>query len=136
MPPRRSTPSVQAIAERTVSVLDYLNRIIGALKDGNGDYLRSKMYDMKHAVDSLADAADTGKRFDGSAVTAIIERDARHYHTGRMLFPIGGDPFAAHRQATLRQAATSIRFDPPEGIDPHTAGIVAEWLTARAENPE
>lgn len=123
------------ITEHTTSLLDYLSRAVGAIRDGNGDYLHAKLHELGRALTSLTAAAQERKQFNGPVVTAKIAHAARHYSAGRRLFPVDDDPVEAARQRALEKAATDLQFDPPDGLVPEATAVVARWLRDQAKKP-
>ena len=123
------------IAEETTSVLDYLSRVQSALEEGSWRYAWEKSLDLHRVAGRLAKVLEfeleekrASKRARPRFVIAAIAQFARHYRAGRALFPRGGDPAAAAVRAALDSTAASIEFNPPEGLTPQVAQLVATAL--------
>jgi hypothetical protein len=84
------------LAERYVSVLDFVSRCALAVDEGNWHYLWDKAGQLAYAADQLDRAAadafrarqDNRPRKD--AVAAAVAHWGRHYRAGRLLHPEAG----------------------------------------------
>jgi hypothetical protein len=86
------------LAERYVSVLDFVSRCSQALDEGNWHYLWDKAGQLAHAAEQLEQVAgetwtqvrDGGARPRKDAVAAAVAHWGRHYRAGRLLHPTAG----------------------------------------------
>jgi hypothetical protein len=86
------------LAERYVSVLDFVSRCALAVDEGNWHYLWDKAHQLEHAADQVdqvdqenwTQVRDGGTRPRKDAVTAAVARWGRHYRAGRLLHPEAG----------------------------------------------
>jgi hypothetical protein len=83
-------------AERYVRVLDYMSRCALAIDRGDWHYLWDKAVDLAQAADTLASLAQTAATRNarhhpqaprGPVVRAVVVRQGRLYHAGRLLHP-------------------------------------------------
>lgn len=107
----------QRLAEDMTAVLDYVSRVKQALDAGEWHYLFDKAGQLARAADELKIAA--GYEIDErqlrpstaarpEAITAAVQRDARHYTAGRLLYPAPEDPARAERQAATAAAVARV----------------------------
>lgn len=127
------------IAEDMTSVLDFLSRIRQGLDEGNWHYARDKIYEFVRAAERLGAALDAelGERRPAHRarprfVHTAIAQFARHYWAGRVLYPLGGDPVAAQVRTTIEQTAIALQLNPPDGISPQDAAVLAAALRRHA----
>ena len=86
------------LAERYVSVLDFVSRCAQAIDEGNWHYLWDKAGQLAHAAEQLDQIAeenwqqvrDGGARPRPDAVRAAVAYWGRHYRVGRLLHPEAG----------------------------------------------
>ncbi len=86
------------LAERYVSVLDFVSRCALAVDEGNWHYLWDKAGQLAHAAEQLDQVAeenwkqvrDGGTRPRKDAVAAAVAHHGRHYRAGRLLHPEAG----------------------------------------------
>jgi len=103
--PDRLTSTEVRLAERYVSVLDFVSRCAQAIDEGNWHYLWDKAHQLEDAAGRLRAVAeenwqqvrDGGTRPRRAAVAAAVAYWGRHYRAGRLLHPAepprpGGEP--------------------------------------------
>lgn len=74
-------------AEETVSVLDYMSRLIGAIEDGNWRYARDKHAQLTRTLETLGkQLARKDMPAAGEPVAAYVAAESRHYRIGRALY--------------------------------------------------
>jgi hypothetical protein len=86
------------LAERYVSVFDFVSRCAQAVDEGNWHYLWDKAGQLAHAAEQLDQVAgetwnrvrDGGARPRKDAVAAAVANWGRHYRAGRLLHPEAG----------------------------------------------
>ncbi len=84
------------LAERYVSVLDFVSRCALAVDEGNWHYLWDKAGQLRHAAVRLDQVAAEAARAQGharprkDAVASAVARWGRHYRAGRLLHPEAG----------------------------------------------
>lgn len=97
----RYTDQETILAERYVSVLDYVSRCAQAVEQGDWHYLWDKAGSLREAAARLDECLATGLDADGArgfrsptvrsaAVRAAVAEWGRHYAAGRALHPLGG----------------------------------------------
>ena len=84
------------LAERYVSVLDFVSRCALAVDEGNWHYLWDKAGQLRHAAVQLDQVATEAAKAQGrarprkAAVAAAVAHWGRHYRAGRLLHPEAG----------------------------------------------
>jgi hypothetical protein len=89
------TSTETRLAERYVSVLDFVSRCAQALDEGNWHYLWDKAHQLEDAAGQLRGIAeenwtqvrDGATRPRRDAVAAAVAHWGRHYRAGRLLHP-------------------------------------------------
>ncbi|WP_219512883.1 hypothetical protein [Nonomuraea ceibae] len=93
-PARAATPEPttreQRIAEETVSAIDYMSRMLGAIEDGRWSYALDKLEQLVRPLErlgmQLSRREETAK---GPQVAALVRQESRHYRIGKALY---GEP--------------------------------------------
>ncbi|MEU8196371.1 hypothetical protein AB0C10_21545 [Microbispora amethystogenes] len=80
-------PREARIAEETVSVIDFMSRMLGAIEDGNWHYAADKLGQLDRALENLRkQIARKDYQAAGPVVAAYVARDSQHYRIGRALY--------------------------------------------------
>jgi hypothetical protein len=104
------------LAERYVSVLDFLSRCAQAIDEGHTYYLWDKTGQLLGAVERLKEELD---RTSGrptvrpDAVAAAVRYHARHYRAGRLLHPARVELTASEVGSILLAVAGAVGLDAP-----------------------
>jgi hypothetical protein len=129
------------IAECMAGVLDFLSRLQSGLEQGNWYYAQDKIPDLIRSAERLRTALNTALRTPHarrkprpSHVIAAISQFARHYHAGRVLYPMHRDHDVATTRWLLERAAHDIQVTPPAGTSvadgERLAGILRDYAAA------
>jgi hypothetical protein len=106
------TAREERIAEETVSAIDFMSRMLGAIEDGRWSYASDKLAQLARTLETLAKQLDRkDQTADGGPVAAAIRRESRHYRIGKALY--GGQ--AADPLSPLQQVEAQLRRDVPGG---------------------
>lgn len=103
-PPTAASPTAREarIAEETVSAIDFMSRLLGAIETGRWTYALDKLGQLQRPLKSLGVyLAQDDQTAKGARVDALVRREARHYRIGKALY---GDSSAAAEQSPLAQA--------------------------------
>jgi hypothetical protein len=102
------TAREERIAEETVSAIDFMSRMIGAIEDGRWSYASDKLAQLARTLETLSKQLDRkDQTADGGPVAAAIRRESRHYRIGKALY--GGQ--AADPLSPLQQVEALLRRD-------------------------
>lgn len=80
------------IAEETVSAIDYMSRLLGAIETGNWCYASDKADQLMRTINNLAGHLDLTGPADGQAVAAYVAEHSQHYRIGRALYGVASQP--------------------------------------------
>ncbi|MEV7805079.1 hypothetical protein AB0O28_19220 [Microbispora sp. NPDC088329] len=80
-------PREMRIAEETVSAIDFMSRMIGAIEDGNWRYAADKLGQLDRTLETLSkQLARKDYQAAGPGVAAYVARESQHYRIGRALY--------------------------------------------------
>jgi hypothetical protein len=75
------------IAEETVSAIDFMSRLVGAIEDGNWYYAADKLSQLTRTLEKLSgQLARTDHPAVGPPVAAYVAEQAQQYRIGRGLY--------------------------------------------------
>ncbi|MEV4059693.1 hypothetical protein [Nonomuraea dietziae] len=80
------------IAEETVSAIDFMSRMLGAIEDGNWYYARDKLGQLSRALNNLDTQLSRTEVADGKPVAAYVAEHSRHYRVGKALYGAAEPP--------------------------------------------
>lgn len=122
------------IAEETISAIDFMSRLLGAIEDGNWHYAGDKLGQLTRTLETLGkQVARKDQPAAGPPVEAAVRQGAIHYRIGKALY---GGRRAAAVPSPLEQVEEAKRQRDFAGeIDAVPAGYraleTAPWYPAR-----
>ncbi|MGP3914378.1 hypothetical protein [Nonomuraea sp. 10N515B] len=111
------------IAQETVSSIDYMSRLLGAIEGGNWVYAADKLRQLRGSLDNLDKELRCKGLAHGAAVEAYVVEHAQDYRIGRALYGEAARPTSPKEEVEIPlEVAAHVLFHfgrggwPPSGF--------------------